>query len=97
MVQRLQDELVAWHTLRHDNIAPLFGVVQSCDTIAMISPWCDNGTLIHYLKEHNPSADRLSIVCLWFSGNVQSYNHSITYSSSKSVLEFHICMIVSLS
>jgi serine/threonine protein kinase len=62
VVQRLKDEVVAWHTLRHENIAQLFGVIQSCNTIAMISPWCNNGTLVEYLKEVNPSANRLELV-----------------------------------
>jgi hypothetical protein len=42
---------VAWHALRHTNIALLFGVIQACNTIAMVSPWCNNGTLVNYLKE----------------------------------------------
>jgi serine/threonine protein kinase len=59
--QRLKDEVIAWHTLHHQNIAQLYGVIQSCDTIAMISPWCNNGTLIDYL-EVNPSVNRLELV-----------------------------------
>ena len=62
ILQRLKDEVVAWHTLRHENIAQLFGVIQSCNTIGMISPWCNNGTLVDYLKEVNPSANRLELV-----------------------------------
>ncbi|KZP22879.1 kinase-like protein [Athelia psychrophila] len=74
LVHRLKDEVVAWHSLRHDNIAQLFGVIQSFDTIAMISPWCDNGTLIHYIKDVNASADRLALLAQVASG--VSYLHN---------------------
>lgn len=60
--QRIQDEIVAWHALRHPNIAQLFGIIQSCNTIAMISPWCANGNLLNYLKEVDPLANRLELV-----------------------------------
>jgi serine/threonine protein kinase len=60
--QRLQDEVLAWYRLQHPNIAQLFGVVQSSNSIAMISPWCTHGNICHYLKEVKPSADRLDLV-----------------------------------
>ncbi|KAF7971576.1 hypothetical protein HWV62_20828 [Athelia sp. TMB] len=74
LVHRLKDEVVAWHSLRHENIAQLFGVIQSFDTIAMISPWCDNGTLTHYIKDINPAADRLALLTQVASG--VSYLHN---------------------
>jgi len=60
--KRLKDEVVAWHRLQHPNIAKLHGVIQHSNTIAMVSPWCENGTICYYLKEVNPTADRLKLV-----------------------------------
>lgn len=59
--QRLKSEVVAWHRLRHSNIAQLYGVAQSPNSIAMVSPWCNNGTLTRYL-EMNPEVDRFALV-----------------------------------
>ncbi|KAG5634625.1 hypothetical protein H0H81_001333 [Sphagnurus paluster] len=61
LMKRLHDEVVAWHRLCHRNINQLFGIVQFQNSIGMVSPWCDNGTLCHYLKG-NKDADRLGIV-----------------------------------
>lgn len=60
-VQRLQAEVVAWHRLCHRNVSQLFGVFQAANGIAMVSPWCENGTICSYLV-NNPSADRLKLV-----------------------------------
>lgn len=62
-VQRLQAEVVAWHKLCHRNVSQLIGVVQFDDSIGMVSPWCDNGTISHYLKNHS-QANRMSLVSL---------------------------------
>jgi len=59
--QRLQAEVVAWHRLCHKNVSQLFGIVQSPSSIAMVSQWCDNGTIYQYLK-HNPDVNRLRLV-----------------------------------
>ncbi|KAG1744958.1 kinase-like domain-containing protein [Suillus paluster] len=60
LLLRLKSEVVAWHRLHHSNIAQLYGVAQSPNSIAMVSPWCNNGTLTHYL-EMNPEADRFAL------------------------------------
>lgn len=61
LMLRLKSEVVAWHRLRHSNIAQLYGVAQSPNSIAMVSPWCNNGTLKRYL-EVNPEADRFALI-----------------------------------
>ncbi|KAG1764885.1 kinase-like domain-containing protein [Suillus placidus] len=61
LVRRLKSEVVAWHRLHHSNIAQLYGVAQFPNSIAMVSPWCDNGTLTRYL-EMNPEADRFALI-----------------------------------
>jgi serine/threonine protein kinase len=61
LMLRLKSEVVAWHRLRHSNIAQLYGVAQSPNSIAMVSPWCNNGTLTRYL-ELNPEADRFALI-----------------------------------
>ncbi|EGN97419.1 hypothetical protein SERLA73DRAFT_75104 [Serpula lacrymans var. lacrymans S7.3] len=68
VLRRLKSEIVAWHRLHHPNIAQLFGAIQSMNTIAMVSPWCNNGTIIHYLEKVNPHADRLALLLQIASG-----------------------------
>jgi hypothetical protein len=64
-VQRLQAEVVAWHKLCHRNVSQLIGIVQFDDSIGMVSPWCDNGTICHYLKNYM-QANRMSLVSFGF-------------------------------
>lgn len=55
-------EVKAWHCLEHPNVARLHGIVQLPNTIAMVSSWCENGTIVKYLRETNPGANRLRLV-----------------------------------
>ncbi|KAF9552877.1 kinase-like protein [Agrocybe pediades] len=61
LLQRLQKEVVAWHRLCHKNVSQLFGIYQSPTSIAMVSQWCDNGTVIEYLSR-TPDANRLKLL-----------------------------------
>ncbi|KAF8962816.1 kinase-like domain-containing protein [Flammula alnicola] len=61
LLKRLQAEVLAWHRLCHKNVSQLFGIVQSPNSIAMVSQWCDNGTICSYLKR-NPTANRLKLL-----------------------------------
>ena len=60
--QLLKKEVKAWFPLEHPHVAKLHGVVQLPASLAMVSPWCENGTIVRYLKEKNPGADRLQLV-----------------------------------
>ncbi|TFK53864.1 kinase-like protein [Heliocybe sulcata] len=73
LLSRLKDEILAWHRLSHPHILQFHGVVQMANTLGMVSAWCNNGTVIHYLKQVNPSADRLDLLCQIASG--VSYLH----------------------
>ncbi|KAF5375946.1 hypothetical protein D9615_008211 [Tricholomella constricta] len=75
LMKRLQAEVVAWHRLCHRNVSQLFGVVQVQNSIGMVSPWCENGTLCHYLKG-NTTANRLDLLIQIASG--VAYLHSAT-------------------
>ena len=55
-------EVKAWHRLDHPHVARLHGIVQLPNTIAMVSSWCENGTIVRYLREKNPNANRLQLV-----------------------------------
>ncbi|KAF8896916.1 kinase-like domain-containing protein [Gymnopilus junonius] len=54
-------EVIAWHRLCHKNVSQLFGIVQSPNSIAMVSQWCANGTVtqiasgISYLHTVKPT------------------------------------------
>ncbi|KAG6334576.1 hypothetical protein ID866_4513 [Astraeus odoratus] len=62
VMRRLKSEIVAWHRLQHPNIALLYGVVQSANGIAMVSPWCNNGTIMQYLERSDIQPDRMSLL-----------------------------------
>ncbi|KII84781.1 hypothetical protein PLICRDRAFT_117229 [Plicaturopsis crispa FD-325 SS-3] len=62
LLKRLRDEVLAWHRLQHPNIAELYGVIQGATTVGMVSPWCENGSIVHYLQKINPKADRLELL-----------------------------------
>ncbi|EDR02225.1 uncharacterized protein LACBIDRAFT_309851 [Laccaria bicolor S238N-H82] len=44
-------------SLCHRNVSQLFGIVRLSQSIGMVSPWCEHGTLCNYL-EHFPSVNR---------------------------------------
>ncbi|GLB42900.1 putative protein tyrosine kinase [Lyophyllum shimeji] len=75
LMKRLQAEVIAWHRLCHRNISQLFGIAQFQNSIGMVSPWCENGTVCHYLKG-NPTANRMNLLVQIASG--VSYLHSAT-------------------
>lgn len=57
-----------WQTLDHPNILALYGITLGFgpgDTMGMVSPWLDNGTLSTYLERSGDTltiCDRLHIV-----------------------------------
>ncbi|KAG6811060.1 hypothetical protein H0H92_009149 [Tricholoma furcatifolium] len=75
MMKRLHSEVLAWHQLSHRNINQLFGIVHFCNSIGMVSSWCENGTIVRYLRD-NTKADRLSLIMQVASG--VAYLHSAT-------------------
>ncbi|KAF9242817.1 kinase-like domain-containing protein [Melanogaster broomeanus] len=75
LLKRLKAEIVAWHRLQHPNIAPLYGVMQAVNSIAMVSPWCNNGTIMEYIQREDIRADRLALLMQVASG--VSYLHNM--------------------
>ncbi|KLO05503.1 kinase-like protein [Schizopora paradoxa] len=73
LLSRLKKEVQAWHRLDHPHVAKLYGVMQLPQTLAMVSPWCDNGTVVKYLRETKPDANRLQLLYEVASG--VSYLH----------------------
>ncbi|THH05918.1 hypothetical protein EW145_g4447 [Phellinidium pouzarii] len=74
LLERLKTEVKAWYRLEHPHVAKLYGVMQHSNSLAMVSPWCENGTIVKYLRESNPDADRLQLLYEIASG--VSYLHS---------------------
>ncbi|KAF9018352.1 kinase-like protein [Hymenopellis radicata] len=74
LLRRLQAEVVTWHHLYHRNVSQLFGIVQSRTSIGMVSGWCKNGSIGHYLRDVNPGACRMLLLRQIASG--VSYLHS---------------------
>ncbi|TFK63642.1 kinase-like protein [Pluteus cervinus] len=74
LLKRLQDEVIAWHNLCHRNVNPLFGIFQSVEGIALVSPWCQNGTLVEYARSKAPTSALLDLLIQAASG--VAYLHS---------------------
>ncbi|KAL4062792.1 kinase-like domain-containing protein [Scleroderma yunnanense] len=75
VLKRLKTEVIAWHRLQHPNILPLYGVIQSVNSIAMVSPWCNNGTIMQYLQRRDVQPDRMALLSQVASG--VSYLHNM--------------------
>lgn len=73
LLKRLQLEVLAWHKLCHRNVSPLFGIIQSTNSIGMVSPWYDHGTICEYVK-CNPRADKLQLLIQVASGIAYLHN-----------------------
>ncbi|KAI5117036.1 hypothetical protein M0805_004743 [Coniferiporia weirii] len=74
LLKRLKKEVQAWYRLEHPHVARLHGIMQLPNTLAMVSPWCENGTVVRYLRETNPGADRVQLLYEIASGVL--YLHS---------------------
>ncbi|KAJ7828876.1 kinase-like domain-containing protein, partial [Mycena leptocephala] len=58
-LQKFAKEALIWHYLRHPNIVPLLGVDGTTFpglTMAMVSPWMQQGNVLNYISEHSPSS-----------------------------------------
>ncbi|KAI0791212.1 hypothetical protein C8Q75DRAFT_805572 [Abortiporus biennis] len=53
LLRRLKNEVLTWCRLRHPHVASLYGIVQLPHTLAMVSPWCRNGTVMEYIRKHD--------------------------------------------
>ncbi|KAG8893177.1 hypothetical protein FRB99_002158, partial [Tulasnella sp. 403] len=61
VAKRLGRELRIWKALKHDRITPLLGYAILEIGACLISPWCENGNALEYLKNHQ-SVDRRRLV-----------------------------------
>ncbi|KAF8602616.1 kinase-like protein [Ceratobasidium sp. AG-I] len=75
--QRMMNEVIIWHNLKHHNILPLLGIVRDVHHSylpALVSPWCEPGSVLKYIKGDPPVADRISLMLQVTSA--VSYLHS---------------------
>ncbi|KAG6375569.1 kinase-like domain-containing protein [Boletus reticuloceps] len=64
--KQVSKEAIIWRHLRHPNCLPMYGVYRMATdgpniSVALVSPWMDQGTLFRYL-ERNPNADRTQLI-----------------------------------
>ncbi|KAF8623872.1 hypothetical protein AX17_007274 [Amanita inopinata Kibby_2008] len=67
LMKRLQAECVAWHRLCHRHVNQLHGILQTSQSIGMVSQWCENGTIMEYIRE-NVRADKIKLLVQVASG-----------------------------
>ncbi|CAE7192857.1 unnamed protein product [Rhizoctonia solani] len=58
--KRLAQELYAWSKADHENVLKLLGLAYYKDSIVMVSPWMQYGSINAYLEQH-PETNRLHI------------------------------------
>ncbi|KAK2464978.1 hypothetical protein APHAL10511_003054 [Amanita phalloides] len=73
LTKRLQAECIAWHRLCHRNVSQLYGLVQTSQSFGMVSPWCESGTIIEYVRA-NSAVDKMKLLVQVASG--MAYLHS---------------------
>ncbi|CAL1715928.1 unnamed protein product [Somion occarium] len=73
-LKRFKHEVLTWYRLRHPHIIQFYGIVRWRRMLAIVSPWCKNGTVVQYLKEINPDADRLALMAQIASGVAYLHN-----------------------
>jgi serine/threonine protein kinase len=70
ILRKFAKEALVWHYLRHPNIVPLLGVDGTTFpglTMAMVSPWMRQGSVLNYMTEHSPSSQyAITLVCSHF-------------------------------
>lgn len=59
--QHLLHEAAMWKNARHPNVLLFIGVWEANNTIYLVSPWLDGGTVMAYLNTHS-DADRTKFV-----------------------------------
>jgi len=55
-------EALVWKELRHRHILPFLGIEENSypESLCMVSPWMEHGTVLNYLKEHgHTNVDKL--------------------------------------
>ncbi|KAG8899836.1 hypothetical protein FRB99_006412 [Tulasnella sp. 403] len=59
---RIRSEMATWASLNHPNILQFYGIYVQDGRSYLVSPWIRYGTLPHFLREHDPSADRMKFL-----------------------------------
>ncbi|THH26362.1 hypothetical protein EUX98_g7824 [Antrodiella citrinella] len=58
--KRFETQINLWSQLSHPNILKFLGILTEKHFVHMVSPWQDNGNILHYIKEH-PDANRVQL------------------------------------
>ncbi|KAG8948951.1 hypothetical protein FRC04_009152 [Tulasnella sp. 424] len=59
--RHLLQEAALWKAARHPNVLRFFGAWEANNTVYLVSPFLDNGTVMQYLAAH-PDADRTKFI-----------------------------------
>ncbi|KDQ56034.1 hypothetical protein JAAARDRAFT_132976 [Jaapia argillacea MUCL 33604] len=75
--RRFGREVNLWYSMKHDNVLPFIGVdvERFAPSMAMVSPWMANGTLLSYLTSTSPSSTEV-IRLLYESAQGLAFVHS---------------------
>ncbi|KAM6499519.1 Protein kinase-like domain containing protein [Amanita muscaria] len=99
LMKRLQAECMAWHRLCHRHVNQLYGLLQTSQSIGMVSQWCENGTITEYLA-NNVNANKMRLLVQVASG--MAYLHScqpaVIHGDLKGgniLIDEHGCAIIS--
>ncbi|KZV96314.1 kinase-like protein [Exidia glandulosa HHB12029] len=64
ILRRYRREIALWRGIRHPNLLPFCGLYSGTSALpAMVSPWCDNGDIVHYLRtrQYDPEIAELKL------------------------------------
>lgn len=67
LLQKFTEEALVWRYLKHPNILPFLGVDGTAfptPTMAMVSPWISQGSVLNYMAENSPASRyAIGLVC----------------------------------
>ncbi|KAJ7921746.1 kinase-like domain-containing protein [Mycena leptocephala] len=80
-------EALIWRQLSHPNLLPFFGIYHLDTRLCLISPWMENGHVMHFLKKnpHLAEPNRLSLILDVAFGLRYLHQHKIVHGDLKAV------------
>ncbi|KAG6807547.1 hypothetical protein H0H92_007132 [Tricholoma furcatifolium] len=82
MLKAVSKEAILWGQLNHPNLVPFYGIFNFRGTVALVSPWMENGNIHSYFKKHQDS-NRVRLALEVAQGLGYLHDHGIVHGDLK--------------